>query len=133
MPVPSARRASLAIVGAVLLVATIPAVTAPGDANWPYWRGPAADGMAVGDAPVTWSATENVRWKTDIPGLGNSSPIVWGDFVFVTTAIKTGAARRQRRRLHRRRHRRCPRARPVAGAAWGRAAGPGRRWNTGST
>ena len=90
MPVPSARRASLAIVGAVLLVATIPAVTAPGDANWPYWRGPAADGMAVGDAPVTWSATENVRWKTDIPGLGNSSPIVWGDFVFVTTAIKTG-------------------------------------------
>jgi outer membrane protein assembly factor BamB len=89
---PSARRASLASVGAVLLAATIPAVTAPGDAYWPYWRGPAADGMAVGDAPVTWSATENVRWKTDIPGLGNSSPIVWGDFVFVTTAIKTGAA-----------------------------------------
>jgi outer membrane protein assembly factor BamB len=92
MRVLSARRVSLAIAGAVLLITTIPAVTAPGDTYWPYWRGPAADGMAVGDAPVTWSATENVRWKTDIPGLGNSSPIVWGDFVFLTTAIKTGAA-----------------------------------------
>jgi outer membrane protein assembly factor BamB len=87
-----AQRLTLTVVAAILLLATIPAGTAPGDPYWPYWRGPAADGMAVGDAPVTWSATENVRWKTDIPGLGNSSPIVWGDFVFVTTAIKTGAA-----------------------------------------
>jgi outer membrane protein assembly factor BamB len=87
-----ARRLTLIVVAAALLLATIPAGTAPGDTYWPYWRGPAADGMAVGDAPVTWSATENVRWKTDIPGLGNSSPIVWGDFVFLTTAIKTGAA-----------------------------------------
>jgi outer membrane protein assembly factor BamB len=86
-----ARRLRLTVVAAALLLATIPAGTAPGDPYWPYWRGPAADGMAVGDAPVTWSATENVRWKTNIPGLGNSSPIVWGDFVFVTTAIKTGA------------------------------------------
>jgi outer membrane protein assembly factor BamB len=85
------RRTTWAIVGTALLLATGPAGTAPDDTYWPYWRGPAADGMAVGDAPVTWSATENVRWKTDIPGLGNSSPIVWGDFVFVTTAIKTGA------------------------------------------
>jgi outer membrane protein assembly factor BamB len=92
MQLPSVRRATLAIVGAALIAATVPAGSAPGDTFWPYWRGPAADGMAVGDAPVTWSATQNVRWKTDIPGLGNSSPIVWGDFVFVTTAIKTGAA-----------------------------------------
>jgi len=60
------------------------------EANWPYWRGPAADGMAVGDAPVQWSDTQHVRWKVDIPGLGNSSPVVWGDQVFVTTAVKTG-------------------------------------------
>ncbi len=58
--------------------------------DWPYWRGPAADGMAVGDAPLTWSETENIGWKTDIPGLGNSSPIVWGGQVFVTTAVPTG-------------------------------------------
>ncbi len=91
MPSPRTLRTTWAIVGTALLLATGPAGTAPGDTYWPYWRGPAADGMAVGDAPVTWSANENVRWKTDIPGLGNSSPIVWGDFVFVTTAIKTGA------------------------------------------
>jgi hypothetical protein len=59
---------------------------------WPYWRGPAADGIAVGDAPVMWSDTKNARWKTDIPGLGNSSPIVWGDQVFLTTAIPAGGA-----------------------------------------
>jgi outer membrane protein assembly factor BamB len=64
---------------------------AGGTADWPYWRGPAADGMAVGDAPLTWSDTENVAWKTEIPGLGNSSPIVWGDQIFVTTAVPTGA------------------------------------------
>ncbi len=46
--------------------------------------------MAVGDAPERWSTTENVRWKTDIPGLGHSSPVIWGDYVFLTTAIKTG-------------------------------------------
>jgi outer membrane protein assembly factor BamB len=62
----------------------------PGD--WPYWRGPAADGMAVGDAPLNWSNTQNVAWKTDIPGLGNSSPVLWGDQIFLTTAIPTGAA-----------------------------------------
>jgi len=92
MPSPRASRLILAVVATGLLLATVRAGTAPGDTYWPYWRGPAADGMAVGDAPVTWSATENVRWKTDLPGLGNSSPIVWGDFVFVTTAIKTGTA-----------------------------------------
>jgi hypothetical protein len=50
-----------------------------------------ADGMAVGDAPLKWSDTENVRWQTDIPGLGNSSPVIWGDQIFITTAIPTGA------------------------------------------
>ena len=65
---------------------------APEGGNWPYWRGPAADGMAVGDAPLHWSDTHNVRWKTDIPGRGNSSPVVWGDQIFLTTAIRTGPA-----------------------------------------
>jgi outer membrane protein assembly factor BamB len=57
---------------------------------WPYWRGPAADGMAVGDAPVHWSETQNVKWKADIPGRGSSSPVIWGDQIFLTTAVKTG-------------------------------------------
>lgn len=85
-------RASLAAIAAALLLATVPVGTAPADGDWPYWRGPAADGMAVGDAPVTWSSTENVAWKTEIPGLGHSSPVVWGDHIFLTTAIKTGKA-----------------------------------------
>ena len=88
----SAARVSVAAVGLALLLGGFPASTAPADSNWPYWRGPAADGMAAGDAPLRWSDTENVRWKTDIPGLGHSSPVVWGDFIFLTTAIKTGTA-----------------------------------------
>lgn len=59
-------------------------------ANWSYWRGPAANGVAPGDAPVTWSDTTNVAWKVAIPGRGHSSPIVWGDRIFLTTAIPTG-------------------------------------------
>ena len=60
------------------------------EGEWPYWRGPAADGMAVGDAPLHWSDTQNVKWKADIPGRGSSSPVIWGDQIFVTTAVKTG-------------------------------------------
>jgi len=61
----------------------------PEELYWPYWRGPAADGMASGDAPLHWSDTKNVLWKTDIPGRGHSSPVVWGDRIFLTTAIPT--------------------------------------------
>ncbi len=66
----------------------IPAAT--GTNFWPYWRGPAADGMAAGDAPLHWSDTQNIKWKADIPGRGHSSPVIWGDKIFVTTAIKNG-------------------------------------------
>ena len=59
-------------------------------ANWGYWRGPAGNGVAAGDAPTTWSDSANVAWKVAIPGRGHSSPIVWGDRVFLTTAIPTG-------------------------------------------
>lgn len=59
---------------------------------WPYWRGPAADGMAVGDAPLHWGDNQNIGWKTDIPGRGMSSPVVWGDRIFLTTAIMTTAS-----------------------------------------
>jgi outer membrane protein assembly factor BamB len=58
--------------------------------NWPQFRGPSASGVADGHAlPLTWDVArgENVRWKTPIPGIAVSSPIVWGDKVFITTAI----------------------------------------------
>jgi len=59
-------------------------------AHWPQWRGPSFNGMARGDAPTTWSDTTNIKWKMDIPGRGNSTPVIWGDRIFVTTAIPTG-------------------------------------------
>jgi len=54
--------------------------------DWPWWRGPTHNGIAVGVAPVTWSATENVVWKTAIPGRGHSSPTVVGDRIYLATA-----------------------------------------------
>lgn len=58
-------------------------------AHWPQWRGPFFNGMARGDAPTTWSDTTNIKWKTEIPGRGHSTPAVWGDRIFLTTAIPT--------------------------------------------
>ena len=59
--------------------------------NWPQWRGPSANGVASsGSPPVEWGESKNVRWKVDLPGLGSSTPVVWGDRVFVTSAIDTG-------------------------------------------
>lgn len=55
--------------------------------NWPAWRGPTGQGVsAEQDLPVTWSATENVRWKVALPHAGNSTPIIWGDRIFITQA-----------------------------------------------
>ncbi|MBL8292795.1 MAG: PQQ-binding-like beta-propeller repeat protein [Bryobacterales bacterium] len=55
--------------------------------DWARWRGPYETGMARGDAPVQWSLTENIAWKTTIPGRGFSSPVLWGDKIFLTTAV----------------------------------------------
>lgn len=59
-------------------------------AHWPQWRGPFFNGMARGDAPTAWSDTSNIKWKADIPGRGHSTPIIWGDKIFLTTATPTG-------------------------------------------
>lgn len=59
--------------------------------NWPQFRGPSHQGVSTeAAAPLTWSASESVAWKTEIPGQGWSSPIVWNDRVFVTTASDGG-------------------------------------------
>ena len=59
--------------------------------NWPHWRGPLANGTAPrGKPPLRWDAKTNIAWKRAIPGRGSSTPIVWGDLVFVTTAVDTG-------------------------------------------
>jgi PQQ-like domain len=56
--------------------------------NWPGWRGPRGDGTSAEKGlPTTWSPTENVRWKVKLPGPGNSSPIVWGNRIFLTQSL----------------------------------------------
>lgn len=63
--------------------------------NWPSFRGPGGLGVATGSTPVSWNADpgagpiRNIRWKTPIPGLSHSSPVIWGDRLFVTSAISS--------------------------------------------
>jgi outer membrane protein assembly factor BamB len=58
--------------------------------HWPQWRGPFQNGMAATAAPIEFSDTKNVKWKIEIPGRGFSTPIIWGDRMYLTTAIPTG-------------------------------------------
>jgi outer membrane protein assembly factor BamB len=75
--------------GSILIAAD---KTAQG-ANWPQWRGPLHTGEAPrGNPPLEWSDDKNIKWKVEIPGLGKSTPVVWGDMVFITTAVPTGKA-----------------------------------------
>jgi len=75
-----------------LLLAASVATDAADDPEvfWPQWRGPLLTGVAPGaDPPVEWSETTNVAWKVAVPGKGSSTPVVWGDHIFVLTAIPT--------------------------------------------
>ena len=57
--------------------------------NWPCWRGPRGDGTSLEkEPPIRWSGTENVVWKTPIPGEGHSSPIIWDNRIFLTSALR---------------------------------------------
>ncbi len=58
--------------------------------HWPQFRGPTGDGHVDGDLPLTWSETENVRWKIPIHGKGWSSPVIWEDQLWLTTATEDG-------------------------------------------
>ncbi|HEX9917902.1 MAG TPA: PQQ-binding-like beta-propeller repeat protein [Pyrinomonadaceae bacterium] len=70
-------------------------ITSASAQNWPQFRGAGASGVATGagKTPVSWDATKSVgvRWKTPIPGIGQSSPVVWGNRVYLTTAVSTDA------------------------------------------
>jgi hypothetical protein len=60
--------------------------------NWPEWRGPSAQGHAIASGlPETWSETSNVAWKTPLPGRGHSTPVMWGDQMWITTAFEKAA------------------------------------------
>tara|TARA_R110002049_G_scaffold27321_2_gene94340 strand:- start:608321 stop:609631 length:1311 start_codon:yes stop_codon:yes gene_type:complete len=76
----------------LLLISTAITSSACFADNWAHWRGPTGNGVATeGQPPTMWSATENVKWKVEIPGKGSGSPVVWNDRVFVVTAVPTTA------------------------------------------
>ena len=59
-------------------------------ANWHQWRGPNADGTSMNaNPPIEWGQSKNIKWKVKVPGKGSATPIVWGDRILITTAIKT--------------------------------------------
>jgi outer membrane protein assembly factor BamB len=63
--------------------------------QWPQWRGPLANGIApLAHPPLNWSETNSIRWKIPLPGKGHSSPIVFGDTVFLTVAVPVGEAQK---------------------------------------
>src|SRR5207248_4006498 len=63
-------------------------------ANWPRFRGPNGSGLAHDqDIPIQWSDDHGVLWKTALPGIGHSSPVIWGDRLFVQTATANGKER----------------------------------------
>jgi outer membrane protein assembly factor BamB len=89
----------LVAASARLVIASAPAepvemiaVEGEGAKYWPRWRGPSGQGHVTGTSYTdTWSDSQNVRWRTAVPGLGHSSPIVWRDRIFLTTATDDGA------------------------------------------
>lgn len=74
-----------------ILVASAAVVIASAESHedyWPTWRGPHADGVAPnGDPPVTWNEDENIKWKVKLPDSGESTPIIWGNRIFLQTAV----------------------------------------------
>jgi outer membrane protein assembly factor BamB len=75
--------------GVVPFLFTLSAATLFADPHWSQWRGPDGQGVShQAGVPLEWSESQNVAWKTAIPGRGHSSPIVWGDKVFLTTAVE---------------------------------------------
>ena len=79
-------RAMLILIVSLLLVSS-----GWGQAHWPEFRGPAHNGHAASaDLPVSWSETANVKWKVPVHGRGWSTPVIWGDQIWLTTAAEDG-------------------------------------------
>ncbi len=75
----------------LLLCLAVSSTAAP--VEWPEWRGPGGQGHASGSGlPVRWSETQNIVWKTPIPGRGWSSPVIAGNEIWLTTAVETAAS-----------------------------------------
>jgi outer membrane protein assembly factor BamB len=82
----------VSIAFAITVISTLLFINSAGafaGTSWPQWRGPSGQGISEEkNLPTTWSPTKNIKWKTQITGRGHSSPIVWGNKIFLTTAIE---------------------------------------------
>ncbi len=85
------RHAWLTALALTSLVGSHDAADPAAEKYWPQWRGPYATGVSkTADPPLEWSETKNVRWKVEIPGRGAASPVVWGDRIFLLSAVPVG-------------------------------------------
>jgi outer membrane protein assembly factor BamB len=83
------------------IVVALLSTGATAEDNWPQFRGPGARGVAEDPSlPESWSTTENVAWSVEIPGDGWSSPVVWGDRIFVTSVLSDGEREAPRKGLY---------------------------------
>lgn len=81
----------LAALLVVALSSALPAANPEAERFWPQWRGPYATGVSTrATPPLQWGEGKNIQWKVEIPGRGSSSPVVWGDMLFIQTAVPTG-------------------------------------------
>jgi outer membrane protein assembly factor BamB len=96
------QHALIAAISAAFVVAfALATPSEANDENWPQFRGAGARGVSMNTKlPDRWSATENVEWKTEIPGRGWSSPIAWGDRVFLTTVVNQGESEEPKKGLY---------------------------------
>ena len=88
-----ARSVCPALLGLALLfgIGIAHASAAAAEQNWPQWRGPLGTGVAPSaNPPISWSETNNIKWKVKIPGSGSATPIIWDNRIFIQTAIPTG-------------------------------------------
>jgi outer membrane protein assembly factor BamB len=93
--VPMTRAVALVPLTVLLLTYTdvASARRAEGEKYWPQWRGPYATGASKqAKPPLEWSETKNIRWKKEIPGRGFGTPVIWGDLIFLLTAVPKDAA-----------------------------------------
>src|SRR6186997_2955072 len=81
----------LALVVSAAAASSSPAAQQNADRFWPQWRGPQMTGVSrTATPPSEWNETKNIRWKVEIPGRGSSTPVVWGDRLYLLTAVPTG-------------------------------------------
>lgn len=87
----SAARIAATLGVSAMLTLSVRGAEVPGERFWPQWRGPDATGVARhATPPLEWSETKNIRWKVEIPGRGSASPVVWGNQLFLLTAVPIG-------------------------------------------